>query len=329
MATQDLLTSEEMSALLETSGSDLPGSHDKRHRIIPYDFRRPDRISREQVRSLYLLHDLFAHSISSSLSVFLRTVSEVTLISVEQQAYSEYLRGLSDPTVICTLSLNPLPGMAALEINPTVAFPVIDRLLGGQGEPLTEVRAITEIEQHILESFFKIIADNLRSAWLPLLELDLYLNSCETRPQMVQIVAQNEVILAIVFQVQIGETRGLMSLCLPAVSLESVLQRFDQAVYVRHRTTSPMQSRGLLTSLSQVLFPVTAEARGTRATLSDLLQLVPGDVLRFDHSVQQPLTICVSDVPRFHGNLLDRDRRVSLRVDEFYDETGNVTADNN
>src|ERR1043166_5796119 len=119
MQNEPLVTEEEMSALLEAPGGDTPGAggQDKRRRIVPYNFRRPDRLSKEQVRSLYLLHDLFSHSLSSSLPIFLRTISEVTLISVEQQAYVEYLYGLPDPTAIFTLTMHPLPGVSVLEVN--------------------------------------------------------------------------------------------------------------------------------------------------------------------------------------------------------------------
>src|ERR687884_1419827 len=135
MKNEALLTEEEMSALLPTQTDAAQGTPatGRRTRIVPYNFRRPDRLSKDQVRSLYLLHDMFSHSLSSSLPIFLRAISEVTLISVEQQAYVEYLYGLPDPTAIFTLSMHPLQGVAVLELNPSVAFPLIDRLLGGGG----------------------------------------------------------------------------------------------------------------------------------------------------------------------------------------------------
>ena len=142
MTNHDLLTQEEMSSLLEHSDNHAPESG-KRRRVMPYNFRRPDRIPREQIRSLYLMHDLFALSLSSSLPILMRAMSGVTLMSVEQQAYSEYLQGLSDPTALFTLSMHPLPGVAALELSPAVAFPVIDRLLGGVGEDLEQPRALS------------------------------------------------------------------------------------------------------------------------------------------------------------------------------------------
>src|SRR5579883_3476877 len=239
----DVLTQEEMSALLDTQKDAGGAAQEKRKRVVPYNFRRPDRLSKEQVRSLYLLHDMFSHSLSSSLPLFLRSISEVTLISVEQQAYVEYLYGLPDPTAIFTVTMHPLQGVAILEINPSVAFPTIDRLLGGPGQGLKDSRAPTEIEQKVLEGFLKVVTDDLRETWRPLVELEMQVVGRETRPQLLQIVAPNEVVLTIVFHVQIADARGMMSLCIPAVTLEPILQKLNQSAYARSREVPPAQTR--------------------------------------------------------------------------------------
>lgn len=313
MAANDLVSNEEMSSLLDTGGA---ASTEKRRRVVPYNFKRPDRVSKEQVRSIYLMHDLFAHGLSSSLPIFLRAISEVTLISVEQQAYVEYLYSLPDPTVLFTLAMRPLQGVCVLEMNPSVAFPVIDRMLGGPGEPLSTQRPVTEIEQKILEGFLKIVVDDLREAWKPLIELDLQVVGRETRPQLLQIVAPNEAVLSIVFHVQIADARGMMSLCLPAITLEPIIQRFNQSFYSRSREVPPPQTHGLLKNLNQVHFPVAAEIRGTRVVMEDLMRLAVGDVLRLEHRVDQPVTVSVGGVPKFTGDLAARDKRKAVRLRE-------------
>ena len=313
MKTNSLLTEEEMAALIESPG-DQASSPEKRRRVVPYNFRRPDRLSKEQVRALYLLHDLFSHSLSSSLPIFLRTISEVTLISVEQQAYVEYLYGLPDPTAIFTLSMHPLQGVSVLELNPSLAFPVIDRLLGGRGETIAATRAVTEIEQKILEGFLKIVIDDLREAWKPVVDLDMLIVGRETRPQLLQIVAPNEVVLSIVFHVQVGEARGMMSLCVPALILEPIIQKFNQSFYSRNRDAPVEQTSALLNVLSSVTFPVAAELHGTSATMEDLLCLTPGDVLRLDHRVDQPIEISVGGLVKFMGELTAVEGRSSAQV---------------
>lgn len=316
MTTNSLVTEEEVSALLQTpaSAEKGAGAADKRRRVVPYNFRRPDRLSKEQVRSLYLLHDMFSHSLSSSLPIFLRTISEVTLISVEQQAYVEYLQGLPDPTAIFTLSMSPLQGAAVVELSPTVAFPVIDRMMGGPGESLSEARAMTEIEQKILESFFKLVVDDMREAWRPHVELELEIVGRETRPQLLQIVAPNEVVLTVVFEIQIGESRGTMSICIPAVTLEPVIQQFNQSVYAGNREVPPAETRAVLDTLSRVAFTVAAELHGTTVSVADLCAIAPGDVLRLDHRIEQPVHVSVGGIVKFEAELLAHAGRAAARL---------------
>jgi flagellar motor switch protein FliM len=208
--------------------------------------------------------------------------------------------------------MHPLQGMAVLELNPTVAFPIIDRLLGGVGQPLDTPRAVTEIEQKVLEGFFRLVTDDLREAWKPLIELDLQIVGRETRPQLLQIVAPNEVVITIVFHIQIAEMRGMMSLCIPAIVLEPIIQRFNQSSYTRNREVSPAQTRALLDRLANVHFPVSAEIRGSTAATDDLLRLAPGDILLLDHRADQPVSVTIGGKVKFQGELVDQDRRTAV-----------------
>lgn len=314
MGNNSLVTEEEMAVLLEQPAANERS--DARRRAVPYNFRRPDRLSKEQVRSLYLLHDMFSHGLSSSLPIFLRTITEVSLISVEQRSYSEYIHGLPDPTTVFTLSLSPLQGVCSVELSPSLAFPLVDRLLGGPGHALAESRAVTEIEQQVLEGFLKLLADDLREAWKPIVELDLQIVERETRPQLLQIVAPNEVVLAIVFHLQIGEAKGMLSLCVPAITLEPVLHKFNKLPHAARRETKPEQQRALLDKLAATRFPITAEIYGARTAMNDLLDLAPGDVLLLDHRLDQPVTITIGGVKKFAGHLAALEGRTVVRISE-------------
>ncbi|MEW6736069.1 MAG: flagellar motor switch protein FliM, partial [Acidobacteriota bacterium] len=212
-SSHDLLTEEELSALLEIKSkrpskgesTTAAANAEKRSRVVPYNFRRPDRVSKEQVRSLYLLHDTFARNVSSSLPILLRAISEVALISIEQQTYVEYLYGLTDPNVMFTVAMPPLEGASVLQVSPSIAFPIIDRQLGGPGHSLAYPRALTEIEKNILEGFLKVIIESLQEAWKPILDVDFQIAGCETCPQLLQIVAPNEIVITVIFHVRIGE----------------------------------------------------------------------------------------------------------------------------
>ena len=141
-----ILSQDEIDALLTSaadlekpSGMDLPFEGES---VIVYNFRRPDRVSKEQIRSLHFLHDRFARNISTSLSAYLRTVTDVNVTSVEQFTYSEFLMSLPDPTAFYAISLTPIEGLGALELNPSVAFSMIDRMLGGSGKGMAPTSSV-------------------------------------------------------------------------------------------------------------------------------------------------------------------------------------------
>lgn len=322
MNSNELLSTEELSALMpDTGNSEAAIEREKRKRIVPYNFRRPDRLSKDQVRSLYLLHDLVAHSLSTSLPLFLRTIAEVNLISVEQQAYSEYLRGLPDPTTVFTIAVGSLNGVYAVEISSSIAFPIIDRLLGGNGEGLIEKRAATDLELKILEGFLNVFNENYKSAWKPIVPIEPEVVGRETRPQMLQIIAPNEVVTTIAYQVQIGDARGAMSICLPVVMLESVIEKFSQSSYLPAKSTEPEATRALLEVISLARFPLTADLDGTPAAVIDLMNLSVGDILRTNHRTETALRIGVGGSPKFRGKIAALEGRMVVQLIEKNDRS--------
>jgi flagellar motor switch protein FliM len=312
---EELLSAEEMSALMPETGG-AKGERDKKNKVTTYNFRRPDRLSKEQIRSLYRLHDLLAHSLSSSLPLFLRSFTEVSLISVEQQSYAEYIKGLSDPTNIFTFAVEHLRGAFAVEINSSVAFPIIDRMLGGSGEGLDEPRAATELELKILEGFLTNITDDYSEAWKPIFEFQTDLTGRETRPQLLQIAPPNEVVVAVVYKVQIGEATGFMSICLPIMMLEPIIEKFNPSSYESVKTTEPETVRALLDNVSTVRFPVACQLKPSPAMVADLMSLTVGDVLRTSHKVENPVDVCIGEVTKFRGKVAAHDGKMIVQVVE-------------
>ncbi|MEF3255625.1 MAG: flagellar motor switch protein FliM, partial [Deferribacterales bacterium] len=231
----DILSQEEIDALLSTVAE--AGIKDEAFspevdftpkKISVYDFRRPDRVSKEQIRALRNLHDKFARNFSSSLSNFLRIITDINLVSVDQMTYGEFLMSLPDPTNFNIISLIPLEGNAVLEINPSLVFPIVDKLLGGPGLPMYKVRELTALEQHIIESVIYLLLKELEDTWKQVLpNIKFKKEITENSPQVVQIVAQNEVVILVVFEVKFSDVSGMINLCLPAVVLEPVLGKIS------------------------------------------------------------------------------------------------------
>ena len=315
MKTDEILSDEEMSALNPPkSQQDETSYQDKLKQAIPYNFRRPDRLSKEEVRSIYLLHDLLAHNLSSSLPLFMRAVCDVNLISVDQQPYGDYLKGLPDPSAIYTVSVEALQGAFAIEINSSLAFPTIDRLLGGAGTELSEPRAATDLELNILEDFLAVITDAYEETWKPITPFETEIIGRETRPQLVQIVSPNEVVATIVYQVQIGESNGTLSICLPVVMLEDIIEQLNPASYSATKPEPPEAIQALIKNMSAVRFPIATELNKISAKFSDLTALTEGDIIRTNHSVQKPVNLSIGGINKFFGKVATVDGRMAVQI---------------
>ncbi len=257
-------------------------------KILKYNFKRPDRISKNQIRSLHFLHDRFARNFSSSLSAYMRTVVEISLENIAQTSYAEFLNTVSDPTCYSGISLKPLDGVAAIEIGPALAFPMIDRLLGGAGRPITNPRPITEIEQSVMQNVLRLLVDNLKETWRPVYAIECTLVSTETHPHMVQITSPNEMVIHFQFQARMKEATGKIHLVIPTLVLEPIAHSFDQE---KHSHRKIVQDGTLLHLLRQVPVKVDIETPETSFPMESLLSLQVGDTLVLDQREKWPVMI--------------------------------------
>lgn len=280
---------------------------------VTYDFRRPDRVSKEQMRSLHLLHERFARNVSASLSAYLRSLTDVSIVSVEQLTYSEFLMSLPDPTAFYALTLSPGDGVGALELNPTLAFTMIDRILGGTGSGVQLTRALTEIEQNVVDGMIKLLLENLAESWRSIHEVQFRITGRETRPQMLQVAAPNETVLLLVFDVRIGSVRGMLNLCLPATTIETFGDVFTLGWHRSRREPTAAQREALLRSLGRVRVPVTALLDATM-TAREVVQLAPGDVLSLGRPVSQPVKVRVGRTIKYSGRLVRDSGRAAVAV---------------
>lgn len=315
-----ILSQEEIDALLtsaaeiERTARTVPAHVPSRESVVVYNFRRPDRVSKEQIRSLHFLHDRFARNVATQLSAYLRTVTDVNIMSVEQFTYSEFLMSLPDPTAFYALLVQPLDTLCALELNPNVAFTMIDRMLGGQGRGSAPARALTEIEQNVMDAVVKLICDNLTETWHQIVDVRFRVSARETRPQMLQVSAPNEVVVLLGFDIRLGEARGMLSICVPASVIESVGSSFTQTWHRARREPTDADRRHLFDNLSRVKLRVSASL-DTELPAHELLALAPGDVLSLGHGVKEPLDIRVQGSSKYLGRLVVVDGMAAVRVD--------------
>jgi flagellar motor switch protein FliM len=294
VASDRVLSQEEIDSVFRSLRQG-PAQEDPGAAAQTYDFRRPDRIAKDQLRAIHLLHENFARSLSSSLSAFLRAYVAVNLVSVEQLSFLEFSQCLPSPSCIISLGMRPYDGNSLLEINPTLVFPILEMLLGGSGKPGVKVtREITEIEQAILETVYRIILNDLRNAWQAVTPIDFVIESHETEPQMLQILAPNEAVVAVSMEARIGDNTGMMNIGIPSIIVKMLRQKFDQQWSMRrsHSTLSDQERMLKLVRAARVCLDLRLQGQTMR--VDELLRLEPGHVLTFDHPATKLISLLMN-----------------------------------
>lgn len=283
----------------------------------PYDFQRPDRIAKDQLRAIHLLHENFARSLASSLSAYLRAYVMVNLVSVEQLSYQEFSQGLPTPTCLVTLGMRPFDGNAVLELNPSLVFPILEMLLGGSGKANVKLnREITEIEQNILDGFFRLILHDLRTSWHGVTNIDFSIEAHETEPQMLQVLAPNEAIVAISIEVRIGENSGLMNIGMPSIIIKMLRQKFDQQWSMRKTQSTEDEQERMFRLIRPASLHIDARLEGPTLSVEDMLRLECGDVLTFDFPVDHPLDLRINNCLKFRGYVVNTGRKRAFSIHE-------------
>jgi flagellar motor switch protein FliM len=308
----DVLSQAEVESLLSAMDGREPDavsdstSNRLRHRdkISPYDFKRPERVGKEQMRSMQTMHEGFGRNFGASLSALLRTIVELKLTSVDQLTYSEFVFSLENPTCFNLINAPPLEGQLILDINLSLLFPIIDRLLGGGNDPAPPTRRpLTEIELRLVARITDLFCKELKSAWEHVVELQPAIDRVESNPQLVQIVPPNEVVVLSSFELALGEARGMMHLCIPFNSIERINSRLVSNTWVSYgkRSATPESIERIGQRLSRSQVEVVVELAETTISTSDLIGLQVGDIIGTEQDVGRPLVVSVEGRPKFHA----------------------------
>ncbi len=301
---EDALSQEEIDRLFRQHGG--VATHGSPAQVASrYDFRRPDRIPKDQLRSVHLVHDFLARNLASSLGAYLRAYVTVNLVSVEQLSFGEFLGYLPTPTCIANVAVRPLEGNAVLEINPSLVMPILDIVLGGSGKDLPdESRELTEIELNIMQAIFRIILNDLREAWAANGDLSFEVEDTETQPQLLQILSPNEAVVGIGFEVTVADARGMMNFGVPSVMVKMSGQRLEQQWSIRRRSTADDERKRIGAIVRRAPVDVSGAVRGGAVRMSDVLDLQVGDVLSLASPIDKPIDVNVSGVRKFAGEVV-------------------------
>ncbi len=303
----EVLSQDEIDQLLmaistgENETEDFKPVNDTR-KIKIYDFKRPDKFSKEQIRTVSIMHETFARLTTTALSAQLRSMAHVHVASVDQLTYEEFIRSIPTPTTLAVINMDPLKGNAILEIDPSITFSIIDRLFGGQGQAAKVQRDLTDIEQSVMEGIIVRILANMREAWAQVIDLRPRLGQIETNPQFAQIVPPSEMVVLVTLETKIGDEEGMMNFCIPYITIEPIISKLSSQFWFSsvRRSSTTQYLNVLKEKLSTVDMDVVAEIGSINVPIRDVLSLRTGDIVRLSNvRVGDPLVINVGNKKKF------------------------------
>jgi flagellar motor switch protein FliM len=317
----EVLSQSEIDSLLSALSSgeiepdQIPGEEEK-HKIKLYDFRSPQKFSKDHLRTLELIHDNYGRIISSYLSAQLRNNVKVKIESIEQITYEEFIHSIPNPTILTIFKMPPLSGSILFETNPQFSFQIIDILLGGMGSRKFKFKEFSDIDKNILRNVNAGLISNLKLAWEDVLDVEPEIEALETNPALNQTLAPNEPVALITFSVEMSNNSTFINICIPYLSIEKVLDKLVVQYWFRENDEEIVnESRNKLKErLNIVSVSMTGMLGSTNITVNEFLQLTEGDVIPLDNSSDSPVKVFVEDHLSYIGKpgIIGKNRGIQI-----------------
>ncbi len=323
----EILSQSEIDDLLSAiSTGDLDveeAKQEKEKEVKVYDFKRPAKFSKDQIRTLQMINENFARLLSTFLSAYLRSYVEVTVASVDQVTFDEFMRSLPSPTIMGIFSADPMEGSAVIESHPNIMYSIIDRVLGGPGETVEASRELTEIEETVVTKVYDRMLDNMKEAWKNVGDLKPRFERIETNPQFTQMISPNEMVAVTAFSVSIEEMEGIINICLPYIFLEPVITRLSARYWFSTghvKKATEEETQALDQRLKATEVPLIAHLGTTNITVGELLNLREGDVISLDKSTDEEVEILVGERKKFKGAPGKINKKLGVQITELVRE---------
>jgi flagellar motor switch protein FliM len=317
----EVLSQSEIDALLSAiSSGEMDAEEikkeDEEKKVRVYDFKRALRFSKDQIRSISRIHENYARLLTTFFSAQLRTYVNISVASVDQVPYEEFIRSIPKMTVLNIYSVEPLDGRLIMEVNPNIAYAMLDRILGGKGGDVSKTDNLTEIETMLMSQLFEKAVTNLREAWSSIVEIDPVLEDFEVNPQFLQMVSPNDTVIVVSMNTTIGESSGLINICIPHIILETIISKLS--VHYWMQTGTKERDQESYDKLTNNLQRAHVEGRAllgeTLITIHEFLHLNKHDVIALDQQIDQALTLEINNQPKFQVQPGTYKNKLSVQV---------------
>ncbi len=285
-------------------------------KVRTHDFRRASKFAKDQIKTLNIIYDNYARLVTNFLTGYLRTLVQVDVVTVEALPYSDFSNSVSNPVILAIIDFAPLSGSIILEMEPHVAYSLVDRILGGKGSSMERIREFTEIELAIIERIIIQILNLMREPWENVLSIRPRLDKIETNAQFAQIVAQNETVALITLSARVGDVDGMINICIPHMVVEPIVSKLSTKFWFSNveKEATPEMKESIESKVENTKVPVRAVLGKTSISVNDFIELQPGDVLPLDTGVNDDMEILVGNLLKFYATPGVKKNKVAVKI---------------
>lgn len=294
---------------------------DETKKVKTYDFKNPQKMSKEQLRTLEIIHENFGRHLQTFLTGYLRAPVKIEIVTVDQYAYNEFSNSLSNPAFLNIIDFKPLNGQIVMDLSTNIIYTIIDRLLGGDGGSQQEIRAFTEIELSLLKKMMQNIVKDLKKAWENVIELSPILEKIETNPQFAQIVPPNETIALITMSIEIGKLEGMMNICIPYILLEPIMDKLNTRFWFNTsvKEHSEKDKKAIKNKILNTKVPLIAYLGYSNILVRDLLSMESGDIIKLENN-NNLISMKVGSSTKFKGEVGQKNNKIAVKIVEVIKE---------
>jgi len=317
----EILSQSEIDALLQALNSGEINVQEikeveKSRKVKKYDFRNPQKIAKDQLRTLEIINENFLRFFQTFLSGYLRVPVKASILSVDQFAYNEFNNAISNPAFLSIIDFKPLNGQILIDISTNIVFTIIDRLLGGDGSEVRESRTFTDIELSLMNGIMKKAMPLLKDAWNNIIEINPKLDRIEVNPQFAQIIPPNETIALLTMNLEIGQRAGMMNICIPYLLIEPILEKLS-AKYWFSATKNELSENEALEIKRKILntkVEIRAELGSTTVKVNEILNLQNGDVIKLNNKENDEVKIRIGSNVKYMGNIGVSNNKMAVKI---------------
>lgn len=326
----DVLSQAEIDALLSSISSGEVDLEEVKHKeeerkVKIYDFRRPDKFSKDQLRTLQMIHETFSRLVSTMLSAQLRSNCQVTVTSVDQITYEEFVRSIPEMTILSVFDLGALEGNAVLELNSNIGYVLIDRVFGGTGKyDGSKARELTDIESTVIEKFVGRMLGYLNESWKDIVEVMPRIIQMETNPQFVQVVGPTEMVILLSFEIKVGEVSGILNMCYPAPMIDPIVSKLSAQYWFsnvkKEKTEENLEA--IRKRLNKVAVPLIVNLGENIISFDQFIELNIGDVIPLNQKIKEPCEVYVGNKMKFKAVPGLEGKKMAISIQEIIEERG-------